>query len=68
MRRHYRLGLLVDDRCADAPGADDLRRWAQRPREGGMATRQPVAGQGEDGENAGFGVGPFGETPFGDPT
>lgn len=67
LRRHYRLGLLVDARCADAPGAEDLRRWAMRAREPGLSPQQPVSAQGEATlSGSGYGQSLYGQAPYGE--
>ena len=68
LQRHYLTGRLVDAKCADQPGADDYRRWARQRAEARRHSEQPVADQGTVGPGAGFGVTPFGDAPFGDPS
>lgn len=66
--RHYKTRKLVDAKCADQMDPADLRALVRTPMEGGDVSPQPVSDQGQDGYSSGFGVGPFGETPFGSPS
>lgn len=67
MMRHYRTGRLVDAKCDDRPSWSDRLRTQDLPRERTRLAEQRVSDQGSVGPGFGYGVGPYGQTPYGDP-